>query len=164
MGGIRVFRATHPRIESFSTVFSTGVEILVSKPKPPCGPRTSQIPNSNTQFPTSNSQRAWGVGSWDLGVGWTSIEISAARHTRDHWRRQDQHERQAYLSAQHPAPQEDARLPGQDGDQERSNRPQTTSGEGSQAADGCRRRIIGSAAGPSSNASTRREPKRTVGS
>jgi large subunit ribosomal protein L34 len=40
MAGIRVFCATQPRIKSFSTVFSTGVEILVSKPKPVRGPRS----------------------------------------------------------------------------------------------------------------------------
>ena len=43
---------------------------------------TPDITNPNTQFPTSHSQGALGVESWDLGVDWTSIEISAARHTR----------------------------------------------------------------------------------
>ena len=40
MEEIRVFCVTHPRTDSFSTVFSTGVEILVSTPKPMGGPRS----------------------------------------------------------------------------------------------------------------------------
>jgi large subunit ribosomal protein L34 len=92
MAGIHVFRATQPRIDSFSTVFSTGVEILVSKPKPMCGPlsrahaeaRDCNTGHHKSQYPIPELelQSALGVGSWDLGVGWTSIEISAARHAR----------------------------------------------------------------------------------
>ena len=43
---------------------------------------------------------------------------------------------EAHLSAEHPSPREDARLPGADGDEERPNRAQAPPGEGPQAADG----------------------------
>jgi large subunit ribosomal protein L34 len=70
----------------FSTVFSTGVEILGEKPKPPfhplswprLGARDCNIENPKSQAPNPN-HAVLGGRIWDLGFDWTSIENSAAR-------------------------------------------------------------------------------------
>ena len=81
-----------PWIGCFSTVFSTGVEILGQKPKrhadPPVSPRyrardcNTGNPKSQPPNPNSNLARFGarvGFGIWDFRFGWTSIKNSAAR-------------------------------------------------------------------------------------
>ena len=63
----------------------------------------------------------------------------------------NRNEGQAYVSTEHPAPEESARISNQDVDQERSNRPQAPASQGTEAPDRRRRALT-----PPGSGATRR--------
>src|SRR5690349_2588637 len=96
MAGNHIFRVTWPRNGGFSTVFSTGVEILGQKPKhrsplalyvPARSPRLyhlkSQIPSPKTRIHHSRNERLWN-GAWDLEFGvWDLVGLVLKIPPRD---------------------------------------------------------------------------------
>ena len=134
--GLEKFRENPAVSPDFSTIFSTGVENLGKKPKGSDGCRRTARsgPGNCSTRPTivDTPLRRWLV----LKIP----RVNDARHRARPMRagkRQDQHERKAHLPAQQPPPEENARLPGADVDEERAHRSQASPGERPQAAD-CR--------------------------
>src|SRR5688572_27350092 len=124
----------------FSTVISTVVEILGEKPK--AAQATSRPARSGPATVAHlASPHAWFVDTLRGPRLVLKVPPRTFSRARSH-STAGEHEGETHIPAQQASPQEDARVPGSHGDQERPHRSQAPADQGPQAADG-RRRAVG---------------------
>ena len=132
------------RPSTFSTVFSTVVEILGNKPK---GRSESESMSGKSEAGNVAQGRA---NRSCVDTPFQRRLVLTVRQTRlgpafanrlQRGRLKGQDEGEAHLPAQYPSPQENARLPGTHVDEKWPDRPQAAPGQGTEAPD-CGRRAV----------------------